>query len=204
MCKYKIIAIERQYASGGRSIGKKVAKALGIPYYGREILEIAAKRNGQTPEYIEHLEETASTSMFYSLMNAYNRVAHGEANVLSPEEMLLLTETEVINDLANEGPCVMIGRSAGCILKYREDVLRVFIYADDEVRMQRAVDAYGDDPKEVAAILRQYDKQRSNFYNFNYNLDWGDKAGYHLCLDSGKLGYENCVSIITHMFHESK
>ncbi len=199
MSKYKIIAIERQYASGGRAIGKKVARELGIPYYGREILEMAAEKNGQTAEYIEHLEETASTGMLVTLLAAYNRAVKGEGDLLSPEDMLLLTETEVIRELAAEGPCVFIGRSAGCILKDRDDVLRVFIYAEDDRRMERAVETYGHDPKEVAAELRKYDKRRANFYNVNYNLKWEDKAGYHLCLDSGKLGEEACVKILTEM-----
>ena len=201
MSQYKIIAIERQYASGGRAIGKKVARALGIPFYGREILEMAAERNGQTAEYIEHLEETASTSMFYTLMTAYNRVTQGEGDVLSPEDTLLLTETQVITELAAEGPCVMIGRSAGCILKDREDVLRVFIYADDEARIERAVKEYGHDPKEAATVLRKFDKRRANFYNVNYNLKWEDRAGYHLCLDSGKLGVDQCVNILLQLLN---
>lgn len=196
MGQYKIIAIERQYASGGRAIGKAIANKLGIPFYGREILEMAAERNGQTADYIEHLEETASNSMFYALMTAYSRAAHGEVDVLSPEDTLLLTETEIINELASEGPCVFIGRSAGCILKDRSDVLRVFIYADDDARIDRAVKEYGHDAKEAVSVLRKFDKRRANYYNVNYNLKWEDKAGYHLCLDSGRLGVDNCVKIL--------
>jgi cytidylate kinase len=195
MSKYNIVAIERQYASGGRTIGKQVARALGIPYYGKEILEMAAERNGQTAAYIEHLEETATNSMFYSFMAAY-KASRGDTELLSPEDMLLFTETEIIKELAGEGPCVLIGRSAGCILKDRADVLRAFIYADDEARIERAVKEYGDDPDKAASLLRKFDKRRANFYNVNYNLKWEDKAGYHLCLDSGKLGLEKCAQII--------
>lgn len=195
MSKYNIIAIERQYASGGRTIGKKVAREKGIPYYGKEILDMAAERNGQTAQYIEHLEETATNSMFYTFMAAY-KATRGDVEILSPEDMLLFTETEIIKELAGEGPCVLIGRSAGCILKDRKDVLRVFIYADDEQRMQRAVDNYGHGAKEAAGILRKFDKRRANFYNVNYNLKWEDKAGYHICLDSGKLGLDACANII--------
>lgn len=196
MSKYNIIAIERQYASGGRAIGKKVARELGIPFYGKEILEMAAERNGQTADYIEQLEETASTSMFYTLMAAYNKATRGDAELLSPEDMLLFTETEIIKELAAEGPCVLIGRSAGCILQDRTDVLHVFIYADEETRIQRAVEEYGHDPREAASVLRKFDKRRANFYNVNYNLKWEDKAGYHLCLDSGKLGVDLCARIL--------
>ena len=196
MSKYRIITIERQYASGGRAVGKQVAAQLGVPCYGREILEMAAERNGQTAEYIEHLEETAAGSMIYSFIAAYNRTLRGEGDLLSPEDMLLYTEAEIIRELAGEGPCVFVGRSAGCILQDRSDVLRVFIHADDDARLRRAVEEYGHDPKEAAGVLRRYDKRRANFYNVNYNLKWGDKAGYHICLDSGKLGVDACARLL--------
>ena len=195
MAKFNIIAIERQYASGGRKVGKLVAQQLGIPYYGREILQMAAERNGQTADYIEHLEESATSGLFYSFMMAY-KSTRGDFEMLSPEDMLLYTETEVIRDLAADGPCVMIGRSAGCILKDRKDVLRVFIYAEDEARIQRAVEQYGVPAKDAQATLRRFDKRRANFYSVNYSLKWEDKAGYHMMLDSGKLGMEACAALI--------
>ncbi len=195
MAKYTMLAIERQYASGGRSIGKKVARTLGVPYYGREILEMAAERSGQTADYIEHLEETATNSLLYSLVAAY-RAQCGESGTVSPEDQLLMAETQIITELAQEGPCVFIGRSAGMILKDRKDVLRVFIYADEEARIRRAVDEYGHDEREAPMILRRFDKRRANFYTVQYNQRWEDRSGYHLSLDSGKLGEEACVRIL--------
>ena len=193
---YRILTLERQYASGGRAVGKAVADALGVPCYNREILEYAAERSGQTPEHLERLEETANTGLISSLQAAYARLARGERAALPPEGALLLAEAEVIRELADEGPCVLIGRSAGCILRDRTDVLRAFLYADEEARIRRAVDEYGHDENEAPTVLRYFDRRRANFYNANYSLKWEDKAGYHLCLDTGRLGVAACATVL--------
>lgn len=193
---YRILTLERQYASGGRAVGKAVADALGVPCYNREILEYAAERSGQTPEHLERLEETANTGLISSLQAAYARLARGERAALLPEGALLLAEAEVIRELADEGPCVLIGRSAGCILRDRTDVLRAFLYADEEARIRRAVDEYGHDENEAPTVLRYFDRRRANFYNANYSLKWEDKAGYHLCLDTGRLGVAACAKVL--------
>ena len=193
---YRILTLERQYASGGRAVGKAVADALGVPCYNREILEYAAERSGQTPEHLERLEETANTGLISSLQAAYARLARGERAALPPEGALLLAEAEVIRELADEGPCVLIGRSAGCILRDRTDVLRAFLYADEEARIRRAVDEYGHDENEAPTVLRYFDRRRANFYNANYSLKWEDKAGYHLCLDTGRLGIAACAKVL--------
>ena len=193
---YRILTLERQYASGGRAVGKAVADALGVPCYNREILEYAAERSGQTPEHLERLEETANTGLISSLQAAYARLARGERAALPPEGALLLAEAEVIRELADEGPCVLIGRSAGCILRDRTDVLRAFLYADEEARIRRAVDEYGHDENEAPTVLRYFDRRRANFYNANYSLKWEDKAGYHLCLDTGRLGVATCAKVL--------
>ena len=177
-------------------MGKAVADALGVPCYNREILEYAAERSGQTPEHLERLEETANTGLISSLQAAYARLARGERAALPPEGALLLAEAEVIRDLADEGPCVLIGRSAGCILRDRTDVLRAFLYADEEARIRRAVDEYGHDENEAPTVLRYFDRRRANFYNANYSLKWEDKAGYHLCLDTGRLGIAACAKVL--------
>ena len=193
---YRILTLERQYASGGRAVGKAVADALGVPCSNREIQEYAAERSGQTPEHLERLEETANTGLISSLQAAYARLARGERAALPPEGALLIAEAEVIRDLADEGPCVLIGRSAGCILRDRTDVLRAFLYADEEARIRRAVDEYGHDENEAPTVLRYFDRRRANFYNANYSLKWEDKAGYHLCLDTGRLGVAACAKVL--------
>ena len=144
----------------------------------------------------EDMEEIRYRCLISSLQAAYARLARGERAALPPEGALLLAEAEVIRELADEGPCVLIGRSAGCILRDRTDVLRAFLYADEEARIRRAVDEYGHDENEAANVLRHFDRRRANFYNVNYNLKWEDKEGYHLCLNTGKLGLDACARIL--------
>ncbi len=193
--KYQIVTIEREYASGGNEIGQKVAERLQIPCYGREVLEIAAKKMNTIPSELESLEETATNSFLYSISMAA-KVAMGEKDGLSEESKLYLVEEQVIQDLAYQSPCVVVGRCAGWALRERKNVLNVFIHADVDYRRKRAVEAYCIEPAKVDNILRKYDRRRGNFYGANTSLNWSDSSNYHLVLDSSKLGLEVCADII--------
>lgn len=193
--KYNIITIEREYASGGREIGKWVAKRLGLPYYGKEILEMAAKRYSVSPEQLELLEERATNSFMYSLYMLSLEVAYTGAHI-SKEDALNLAEREIILEVASREPAVIIGRCASHILKDRNDVLNVFIHSSWEQRKQRAIDVYNTEPKKVEFILKQFDRRRSNYYKANTGKKWEDISNYHMVLDSGKLGIEACVNTL--------
>lgn len=196
--KYHIITIEREYASGGSEIGERTAKLLDIPCYGQEVLERAAKRMNTIPERLLHLEENTSNSFLYSLGMA-TRVAMGERDGLTEEGMLYLTEEQVIQDMALQGPCVIVGRCAGWILRDRKDVLRVFIHADREYRRKRAVEKYGIPEDKVENVLKRFDRRRSNFYNANTCMRWDDKKGYHLMIDSSAVGTQECALLLSRM-----
>jgi cytidylate kinase len=193
--KYNIITIEREYASGGSAIGKKLSKALGIPVYGHEILELVAGRLGTDSAQIEHLEETATNSIIYSVA-MMAQMATGEMNGLSKESELYLAEAEIIKNLADKGSCIIIGHCANGILRDRKDVLNVFIHADYEARKKRAVEEYGYDGNKIEHYLKKQDRRRANFYSANSRRVWDSKTEYHLMLDSSKLGLEKCVDII--------
>lgn len=193
--KYNIITIEREYASGGSEIGRIVAGELGIPCYGREVLELAAEKMHTIPERIEHLEESASKSLLYSLSMA-TKVALGERDGLSEESAVYLAEEYVIQSLAMQGPCVIVGRCAGWALRDRKDVLSVFVHADADFRRKRAVDTYGIPEADADNVLRRFDHKRKNFYGVNTSMRWDDKKGYHMMLDSSRLGIQQCVDII--------
>ncbi|MDO4322250.1 MAG: cytidylate kinase-like family protein [Lachnospiraceae bacterium] len=193
--KYNIIAIEREYASGGNEIGERIARRLDIPCYGQEVLNRAAELMHTVPERLLHLEETTSNSLLYSLGMAA-KVMTGERDGLSEEGALYVTEERVIKDMALQGPCVIVGRCAGCILQDRGDVLRVFIHADREFRRKRAVENYGISEEIADNTLKRYDRRRSNFYRANTGRAWDDKKGYHLVLDSSAIGIEQCVRTI--------
>ncbi|MEE0693177.1 MAG: cytidylate kinase-like family protein [Lachnospiraceae bacterium] len=193
--KYNIIAIERQYASGGNEIGERTAEILDIPCYGQEVLNRAAELMHTSPECLLHLEETTSNSLLYSIGMAA-KVMKGERDGLSEEGALYVTEERVIKEMAMNGPCVIVGRCAGWILREREDVLRVFIHADREFRKKRAVEVYGIPKSNVENVLKRFDRRRANFYHANTCMSWDDKKGYHLVLDSSHLGIAQCAEII--------
>ena len=193
--KYNIIAIERQYASGGNEIGERTAEILDIPCYGQEVLNRAAELMHTSPECLLHLEETTSNSLLYSIGMAA-KVMKGERDGLSEEGALYVTEERVIKEMAMNGPGVIVGRCAGWILREREDVLRVFIHADREFRKKRAVEVYGIPKSNVENVLKRFDRRRANFYHANTCMSWDDKKGYHLVLDSSHLGIAQCAEII--------
>ena len=195
MNEYHIITIEREYASGGREIGKILAQKLGVPFYGNEILQMAAERTDTTPEYLEHLEETATNSLLYSLYMMAS-ASSGGVGGLSSADRLSLVEGEIIKEIAAQGDCVIVGRCAGWLLRERTDCFNVFIHSDPALRRKRAVECYGIDPKRADSVLRRFDKRRSNFYNANSNRSWKDITGYHMVLDSGRLGVSACADII--------
>lgn len=195
MCMYRIITIERSYASGGNEIGKKLAQALGYKLYNRNILIEAASNLGTPPMYIENLEETPSGSFIFNLSKTSLGGNAGEKS-LPMADQLYKEEKNIIEKAAEEGGCVIIGRAAGYILKDRADCLRVFIHAEKEKRIQRAIELEGISPAEAENTLKKFDKRRNGFYNSVTNWKWGDPNYFELCLDSGKLGMDLCIKLL--------
>lgn len=190
--KYHIIAIEREYASGGQEIGSRVARSLGIPCYGREILEMAARELRVDIGQIENTEEKATGSIMYSMYLLANLTNAQNAPV---ESRLLLTESEMIQRVT-QTPAVVVGRCAVHSLRDREDVLRVFVHAPMDFRMQRAVSQYHVQPEKAGEVLRRADRRRGNFYKASTGKSWRDIEGYDLILDSSALGIDRCVKLL--------
>ena len=151
---YQIVAIEREYATGGQDIGARVGEMLEIPCYGRDILQMAAREWNTEAAYIEHLEENFTNSLLYSIGMAA-RAAAGQGDGLSEEGRLFLTENQIVKRLALEGPCVFVGRCAGWALRRRTDVLNVFIYGDWDCRIRRAIEEYGIPEREAESALKR-------------------------------------------------
>ena len=193
-----IITIGRQYGSGGRAIGKKLADALGMTFYNREIIELAAKKSGMSEEAFERVDETAASSLLYSIATG----AYMFGNYVSPQvdlplnDKLFIVQSEIIKSIANKESCVIVGRCADYILKDRSDVINIFIHASKEARKQRAINEYNIEPNKVESYLNKIDKKRSTYYNYYTGEKWGNSSNYHLCLDSSFLGEEGCVHII--------
>lgn len=199
----KIITISRQFGSGGRSIGRAVAEKLGIPFYDKEIVDQIAVESGFAPSYVaEHGEHAPGKSAF-----SYAFAPQGIPGVmqgLSAADFLWHIQCNVIMQLADKGPCVIVGRNADYILKDRPDVLNIFVHADMDYRSDRIVRLYGESEKAPVARLQEKDKRRRINYQHYTGRDWGKAENYDLCLNSGKLGEEACVDFIVHTVKNSK
>lgn len=191
----RIIAICREFGSGGRTIGKEVAARLNIPCYDGELIEKIAAESGLAKEFIEKHEEYAATTHLYD-----NAVAGRDRFGQSDTDKMWLAQKKVITDLANAGPCVIVGRCADYILRDVADCLTVFIHASDEQRAERIVSVYGQRQESPAKRLHDKDERRKAYYELYTGIQWGQVDNYELCLDSGKIGINRCVDMIADLY----
>ena len=192
----KIITISRAFGSGGHTIGKAVADRLGIPCYDKELVDKVAEESGFHADFIEEAGEYApvTNSFLFNIAVSSNPMAM--MNSMSMADQLFVCQTNVIRKLAEEGPCVIIGRCADYILREREDCLHVFIHADMEHRAKHIVEKYGETKQTPKKRLTDKDNKRKIYYKHYTNRNWGEAQNYHLSLNSGLIGEEKCVDII--------
>ena len=199
----KIITISRQFGSGGRTIGREVAEKLGIPFYDKELVDQIAMESGFAPQFVEEHGEHSPGRSLLSYAFAPQGVP-GIMNGLSTADFLWNIQCSVILQLAEQGPCVIVGRNADYILKDRDDVLHVFIHADEDSRADRIVRLYGESEKSPKARLNEKDKRRRVNYQHYTGRTWGAAENYDVCFNSGVLGVEYCAQVIVDMVNESK
>ena len=189
----RVITISREFGSGGRTIGKKTAEALGIPCYDRELLEKIAKESGFDERYIQEAGEYAPGGF---LAAAFSHSATGPNNA----DYLWNIQYKIISQLAQEGPCVIVGRCADYILRDKADCLRVFIHADMDFRAKRIVEVYGEREQSPEQRLRDKDKRRAAYHRFYTDMKWGHAQNYDITLNSGRVGIDKCVEIIKDLY----
>lgn len=183
-----IITIARQHGSGGRLIGKKLAQLLNIPFFDKELILLTAKKTGFAEDFVREVEEKQNISLLYSIYSA--------SNTQTVYDQAQTAQFNVIRELADKGSCVIVGRAADCILKDRENCVRVFIHAPLEERIRRASEEYGEDMGSNAEkALQKKDKSRATFYNLYSTYNWGDTRNYHLTLDSS-IGIDKAAEVI--------
>ena len=187
----RIITISREFGSGGRFIGEEVAKKLGIAYYDKNIINEIAEKSGLSPEYIQDNAELSPQKGLFSYAFA-GRDITGK----SVEDMVYEAQRNVILELTDKEPCVIIGRNADYILKDRDDVLNVFIHGNMPEKMQRICQIYHVSEKDAVKMMEDTDKRRMTNYNFYTNQKWGKADNYTLCLNSSQLGYDRCEKIV--------
>ena len=191
----RVITISREFGSGGRTIGKLSAERLGIPCYDQELIEKIEEKSGLAKEYIAERGE-------YTLRGGWlaNAFADRSLNGLSVQDYLWTIQRKTILELAEQGPCVIVGRCADYILDGRADLLKVFIHASIEARAKRIVEKYGESAEAPEKRLRDKDIRRSSYYHFYTDVEWGIAKNYDVALDSGTLGIDRCVDIITSLY----
>ena len=198
----KIITISREFGSGGRTIGRMIAEKLGIPFYDKELVEQIALESGFAPKYVEEHGEHSPSGSLFSYAFAPQGVP-GVMNGLSTADFLWNAQCSVILQLADKGPCVIVGRNADYILKDRKDVLNVFLHADIPHRVARVLEANPDEKNPEGRIAARDKRRRLNYQHYT-GRTWGMAQNYHLCLDTSELGYEQCAQIILNAVENSK
>lgn len=190
----KIITISREFGSGGRYIGTKLADKLGVKFYDKDIIAKVAEETGFAAEFIEKQGEYSATRNIFSY-GFVGRTADG----MSTSDHIFIAQRKIINSIADEGPCVIVGRCADYILKDRDNVLNVFIYGRKPEKTQRITKMYNKTEKEALAMMKDMDKKRSINYQYCTDQKWGDTKNYDLCLNSSYFGYEKCVDILAEL-----
>lgn len=194
----KVITITRQYGSGGREIGRKLAETFGVPFYDNEIISRAAKETGFAEATFEKAEDKASNSLLYSLamgMNVFSGQEVGYAG-LSLDDRIFLAKSKVIRKVAAEGPCVIVGHCADYILKEQENVVNLFIQAAPDFRISRSIEIDNLQKGKAAEIVLKKDKSRANYYKYHAGERWDNVLNYDLAIRSDLCGIDGTVECL--------
>jgi cytidylate kinase len=187
------VTIAREYGSGGRLIGKCLADELGISFYDKELISIAARESGLDEDYVRSIEQRKTPGGLYGFF-----MAGGELPI---HEQIFIAQSNAIRDLAERGSCVFIGRCADYALSGRENCIRVFIHAPMEFRVGIVRDEYREGGGDLEYLIRKQDKCRASYYDFFTQQRWGRAQNYNLCLDSS-LGLQASVRLLKKFVEE--
>lgn len=187
---YPVITISREYGSGGRAIGERLAKELGVPFYDKELIFMAAKESGLSEEYIKKTEQMKSTSFLYGL--------YMSAQQLPMNDQIFLVQSKIIRQVAQEGPCVIVGRCADYVLRDDPNValVNLFVHAPLAARIRRESARTNTTPAEAEKRIRQVDKERAAYYNFFSSKRWGDAQAYDLCVNTDGLEISDVAKLV--------
>lgn len=192
----KVITIGRELGSGGRTIGKRVAEALDIPYYDRELIDRAAKHSGLAVEAVEENDQMLTRSFLYDLAMGTSYGYLNTAGVpMDVNTQVFIAQREAILEFARN-PCVLVGRCADYILRDKPELLRVFVYADTDARVRRAVEEYGMAPDRALKEIAQSDRRRARHYEEFTDGKWGARENYDLMINSSRIGIDEAVRTI--------
>ncbi|MDD4839977.1 MAG: cytidylate kinase-like family protein [Clostridia bacterium] len=191
----RIVVISRQFGSGGRAIGQLVANKLGVKCYDRTLIDLTAKASGFDKATLEHLDEKANSLIFTPIPIGHYANFGSSDLQYTLNDKIFFVQSDIIRKIAEKESAVIIGRCANYVLSERDDVLRVFIYADKESRVKSVAERQYIDAKSANYLVTKMDKKRANYYKFYTGSKWGDLSNYDLVIDS-ELGYEKVSEII--------
>lgn len=214
----KYITISREYCAGGNKIGKLVADELGIDFYDSEIIDLAAKESGLSADFIKNTEQSISSGWLYTLLlgSSYSSSGTNTGRLgVAPQSLSVPLADQVFNaqrktiiELAKKGPCVLVGRCSDYVLRNceevsRSEILNVFIYANLEDKVKRAIEEHGFNPATAERDVKLIDKRRSNHYNTFTERTWGNRSHYDILVNSSLLGIENTAKMIAQIAKNS-
>lgn len=203
-----IITIGREFGSAGKNVGLSLSEHLNIPCYDKELLERAAKESEFCEEIFEHHDEKPTSSFLYSLVmdaNALGTYTTAPGLLDMPlNQKVFLAQFDTIKKIADNESCVMIGRCADYALTDYDNVVRVFIRADEEFKLKRLMDRFKCDEKTARDLMKKTDKKRASYYDYYTSKKWGDSSSYDLCLNTSDLGVEGAVNVIMNYIEVKK
>ena len=191
-----IITIGRQFGSGGKEVGIRLAKELGIPFYDKEILQEAAKQSGLCEKIIENFDERPKSLLYSIAMDSYMFALPGSGAGESLEQQVYLATFDTIRSIAEKGPCVIIGRCADYALADNPNRLSLFIHAPLDVRIARVAERQEVSLEKARVLINKTDKRRASYYNFYTGNKWGKYDNYDMAVNSSTLGIEGTAQII--------
>ena len=198
------VAISREYGSGGRHIGELLANDLGIPFYDKQIIQMASEKSGLSAGFIERSDESIPNTFLHNLKYSgytnYDSISFYDAPVT---DKVFLAQSAAIKEIASQGSCVVVGRCADYILRDDPSLVSIFIRSNIEDRIRRAVDLYGLPPQNAAEKIRKIDKNRTNYYKYYTSRQWGSIDHFDLVVNSSFTGIDGAVAVIKTMLLES-
>lgn len=195
-----VITIARQYGSGGREIGQRVAEILGIKSYDKELITMAAQKSGLNANVAHHADEQVTNSLLYTLAMGSGAFTTANFSTDMPiNDKLFITQSDVIKGLVEENDCVVIGRCGDYVLRNYDNRLSIFIYADLDCRVRRISELNQVSEHEARDMIKKTDKRRINYYNFYTGRKWGAFENYHASFNSSVLGVEKTAQMIAAM-----
>ena len=199
-----VITVGREYGSGGREIGTALANRLGIAYYDDYLLKEAAEKSGLCEELFHSFDERPKSFLYSIAMDPYSFTMNHVTPHGSIEQQVYLAVYDTIKELADRGPCVLIGRCADYALKDRDDVISIFITAPLENRVRRVAARNNIDEEEARKRIKKTDKSRASYYNYYSSKEWGDAKSYDLCINSALLGIDGTVDFLADLARMKK